>query len=64
MIRMSVLKLQTSHLLLILTDLECSTVLMAACARLASIATDFYHHNRQHYLLLEAIFRRVLHNKL
>jgi hypothetical protein len=39
---MSVLGRQTSHLLLIRTDLGYGTVLTAACARQGCSATDYY----------------------
>jgi hypothetical protein len=44
MIRMSVLRRQTSHLLLISTNLGCGTVLTAACARQGWSATGYYYY--------------------
>jgi hypothetical protein len=49
MIRMSVLRQQTSHLLLICTNFGYGTVLMAACAHPQCSATQYYYYNYYYY---------------
>jgi hypothetical protein len=49
MIQMSVLGLQTSHLLLIRTNLGYGTVLMAACTHLGCTSSGHQHHTHHHF---------------
>jgi hypothetical protein len=54
----SVLGLQASHLLLILTNLGYETVLTAACARQGCSATHYYYY---HICIIESSYMKLLH---